>query len=470
MAAVLESILPYGPTAPRWAVDKVFGAALGGDGRTGAKATPEFRAALSWSLLRAGRFDDALKLSEGRGLTVLSQAAGEVPDTMQSVCYSVTAETFLLNGRLSDAAATARIAADYATESQPHRFRALSLLAATLALSGEVAPAAGAIGSAWELDGGRGWVGASWPLVLATTQIGFWQSDADGIQEALDTFSRVADPDAVERAVANTAVLGLHMVREDYHSAVATAATLTKSVDAKLCPPLLANGAISSEALALVHLGDPGAALKALGHRVSPPAHTTCFELLRAGIHLQLGEPRKALAVTEVCVRNTPDHSPLSLPSVLLRRAIAHEVLGHHSLADADFSRSAHLSAEFAGIRAAIGLPLDVIETLYWRLAANEPEFRPKLTQELPPQDVYPDREPLGFDLPDHLTERERVLAGWLTTDMTIQAIAEQLCVSTNTVKTQTKSLYRKLGVSSRREAIERLEATGIVRTNPSAN
>lgn len=463
VGAVLKSTLPTGARAPRWAVDSLVGA--GPDaGRTRIGTTPEFLAGLVWSLLRSGRPGDALRLADRRGSVALSRTAGEALPTTQSVCYSVLAEAFLLNGRLPDAAAAARSAADYAVTSDPHRFRALALLAAALSVNGETASAAEAVGAARELGEERGWIAASWPMVLASAQIGFRRSDAAGMAQALDAFRLVPDPDAVERAVAKISLVKLHMVREDYHRAVAVAETLGKGVDAKLCPPLLADQAVSSEALALVQLGDPGGALRLLEGRVSPAAHTTCFELLRAGIHLQLGEPRKALAVTEVCVRGTPDHSLLSLPSVLLRRAVAHELLGHHSLADADFSRSAHLAAEFTGIRAAIGLPLDVIETLYWRLVVKEPRFRPELIDRLPPEADYPDREPVGFDLPEQLTEREQVLAQWLPTDLSMRAIAEKLCVSTNTVKTQAKSLYRKLGATSRSEAVERLEATGVVK------
>ncbi|MCW5950722.1 MAG: helix-turn-helix transcriptional regulator [Propionibacteriaceae bacterium] len=156
----------------------------------------------------------------------------------------------------------------------------------------------------------------------------------------------------------------------------------------------------------------------------------------------------------------TPDHSLRTFPSVLLRRAVAHELLGHHALADADFSRSAHLAAELSGIRPAIGLPLDVLDRLYRRLLVREPGFRRPLTERIPEAGTYPDPEPLGFDLAP-LTERERVLANWLTTDLTLAGIAAELCVSINTVKTQAKSLYRKLGVSTRKDAVQRLERTG---------
>jgi len=55
-----------------------------------------------------------------------------------------------------------------------------------------------------------------------------------------------------------------------------------------------------------------------------------------------------------------------------------------------------------------------------------------------------------------------RVLA-LLPTHMSLAQIGERLCVSTNTVKTHSKSLYRKLGVGSRAEAVEEGRALGLV-------
>ena len=54
----------------------------------------------------------------------------------------------------------------------------------------------------------------------------------------------------------------------------------------------------------------------------------------------------------------------------------------------------------------------------------------------------------------ERLTTRERVVLSHLSEDMTLEDLASQLWVTRNTVKTQVRSLYRKLGVSTRAEAI----------------
>ena len=61
------------------------------------------------------------------------------------------------------------------------------------------------------------------------------------------------------------------------------------------------------------------------------------------------------------------------------------------------------------------------------------------------------------------LTKAELRLIPLLSTHLTFTEIGERLYVSRNTVKTQAMSIYRKLNVSSRSEAIERVEAIGLL-------
>lgn len=61
------------------------------------------------------------------------------------------------------------------------------------------------------------------------------------------------------------------------------------------------------------------------------------------------------------------------------------------------------------------------------------------------------------------LTNAELRLVPYLSTHLTFPEIAERLHVSRHTVKTQAMSIYRKLGVTSRSEAIERMERIGLL-------
>jgi LuxR family transcriptional regulator, maltose regulon positive regulatory protein len=67
------------------------------------------------------------------------------------------------------------------------------------------------------------------------------------------------------------------------------------------------------------------------------------------------------------------------------------------------------------------------------------------------------------------LSDAQRRILRLLATDLTLREIGRELYLSTNTVKTHTRSIYRKLGVSSRTEAVEaaRTEGRTVGSTSP---
>ena len=64
---------------------------------------------------------------------------------------------------------------------------------------------------------------------------------------------------------------------------------------------------------------------------------------------------------------------------------------------------------------------------------------------------------------PSALTDAELRLVPWLATHLSFREIGERLYLSTNTVKTEALSAYRKLGVSSRSEAVEAAVTVGLL-------
>lgn len=60
------------------------------------------------------------------------------------------------------------------------------------------------------------------------------------------------------------------------------------------------------------------------------------------------------------------------------------------------------------------------------------------------------------------LTRRERVILSNLDEETTLDEIASRLWVSRNTVKSQVRSVYRKLGVSTRADAVARARQYGL--------
>ena len=61
------------------------------------------------------------------------------------------------------------------------------------------------------------------------------------------------------------------------------------------------------------------------------------------------------------------------------------------------------------------------------------------------------------------LTNAELRVLGYLPSHLCFREIAERLYVSSNTVKTHARAIYRKLEVSSRGEAVDRARRAGLV-------
>jgi LuxR family maltose regulon positive regulatory protein len=54
------------------------------------------------------------------------------------------------------------------------------------------------------------------------------------------------------------------------------------------------------------------------------------------------------------------------------------------------------------------------------------------------------------------LSEREQEILRWLNSQLSLREIASELFVSYETVKTHARHIYRKLGVSTREQAVGR--------------
>ena len=66
-----------------------------------------------------------------------------------------------------------------------------------------------------------------------------------------------------------------------------------------------------------------------------------------------------------------------------------------------------------------------------------------------------------GLDEP--LTDSETRVLRYLPTHLTVQDIANELCLSVNTVSTHRRHLYAKLRVYTRNEAVDHARALGLL-------
>ena len=161
------------------------------------------------------------------------------------------------------------------------------------------------------------------------------------------------------------------------------------------------------------------------------------------------GRDEQVLAVLQPLTseRATRDHLRTRIEAMILS-AIAADRFGDHALALASLQRALDLAAP-ADLRAPFlaysELLAGMIDRYSWQLAGSS-SYAAELVDDLHPEELPVFVEPL--------TSRELAVLEYLPTMMTNTEIARHLLVSVNTVKTHLKSVYRKLGVERRRDAV----------------
>lgn len=172
------------------------------------------------------------------------------------------------------------------------------------------------------------------------------------------------------------------------------------------------------------------------------------------------GHPDQMLALADRWLRGDGSSMFVSLPALVLR-AEATRQLGHPEQAVPMLQRAFSLAARNRDL-----LPLTVLggsagaslmEAWETVLPTVTPQFD---LRKLPPL------LPLGAQIP-LLSSREAETLQDLAAGLTAQGISRARHVSVNTVKSQLKSLYRKLGASSREDALVRATTLGLLCGSP---
>jgi LuxR family maltose regulon positive regulatory protein len=174
-----------------------------------------------------------------------------------------------------------------------------------------------------------------------------------------------------------------------------------------------------------------------------------------ARAHLAAGESRAARdCVRGVLSSSSPQVSRFTLVEALLCDA---------RIAEADASDGQALEILTRALDVAQGetvLPFLRARDALAGLLARHPGMVPRWPVALVPAAGQPPlpvpAQRLPHDLPDPLTPRELTILRLLTTAMSTGEIADELCLSVNTIKTHLAAIYRKLPASRRREAVQR--------------
>ena len=148
-----------------------------------------------------------------------------------------------------------------------------------------------------------------------------------------------------------------------------------------------------------------------------------------------------------------------TLIEVLALTAAARDAGGDRPAALASLERAATLAQPEGWVRVLLEAP----PRLRAELARSRPDLTVvrDLTEPSRPPAASADPTPPGPV--DPLSERELVVLRLLASDLDGPAIARELVVSLNTVRTHTKHIYAKLGVNSRRAAVSRAHQLGLL-------
>jgi LuxR family maltose regulon positive regulatory protein len=209
-------------------------------------------------------------------------------------------------------------------------------------------------------------------------------------------------------------------------------------------------------------LGRPRSALQTLRrHRGTPEALIAEVAVARA--YLALGDLDRAGASVRA-VTTTP--SPFVDRPLLVDAALCEAEIAHRR---GDEGRATELLARALQIAAGeIVLPFvqatGALKAVLIRHRALTSLWPAPVAAGTRPDPRAPGRPGTRVDppaprldpLPDALTHRERAVLQLITTSMSTAEIAEELCLSVNTVKTHLAAIYRKLSVGRRREAVFR--------------
>lgn len=201
---------------------------------------------------------------------------------------------------------------------------------------------------------------------------------------------------------------------------------------------------------AFLALGDRPSAARALELASPSPDHVVCSCAAQAATRLAAGDATGALEIIVTCDLPGAGHAARPQVELLVVAAAAHDALGESGASDVALDRALALAHD-VGVRSPLAHVAHATARHLLERAASRrhPDAVARLVREvaasIPAAAVHP---------AESLSEREMQIAERLAGDESTSEIAAALFISSNTVKTHLRSIYRKLEVSTRRDAV----------------
>jgi len=399
--------------------------------------------------------DRAVDAAAARLLGVPGDVKTAVASGLRASVLLTQASVHLWHGRHEDVAALLEEAmAEAATDGQDGlELEALSMMACLDSLWSRANRAERAIQQAQAMRKAKG-LAAPAALELATAVSALFSGNLGGQARAtariVPSGAAGADP-ALDTAAA--LVLAAGLLARDQRAE--PRAILQEQADRVLPPALAAYRDVMLADLETSY-GRPRSALARL-ERLRKTKFAPVIAPAAARAHLALGDPRSA----RDCVRDV-----LASPSSQISRLTFVEALlcdARIAEAGGDVGQALEILVHaFDAARGEVVLPFHCASASFAGLLARHPGMagqwpagavaetrRAGIPVQVPAQRV-------ARDLPDPLTPRELTILRLLATSLSTGEIADELCLSVNTVKTHLAAIYRKLPASRRREAVLR--------------
>ncbi|MFC9518638.1 LuxR C-terminal-related transcriptional regulator [Nocardiaceae bacterium NPDC056970] len=257
-------------------------------------------------------------------------------------------------------------------------------------------------------------------------------------------------------SVAATALFGIDAA-PDRRTAVAALHTATAAGGSAPHPPGLIAACLPSIQFAYLHIGENTWARELTTNAATALGRNGDVALLEAVLHLCANQLERArtilLPVLEGEVRCAAATNIVTawLVEAEIARRRAHDARAHDAVGEAlRLAEPENVLRPFHDMAAA---SQELLSASRGRFGSRD-GFAERVWTSLP-------RSPVATA--ERLTRRELQLLAELPTWRTAEEIAADLCVSVNTVKTHLRGIYRKLGVTNRRDAVSAAHTHGLL-------
>ncbi|HKQ01357.1 MAG TPA: LuxR C-terminal-related transcriptional regulator [Actinomycetes bacterium] len=333
----------------------------------------------------------------------------------------------------------------------------MSQLALVYAMRGELHEALRWGTNAAEIAVEQDWLSSSTPAAggdLALAWVSYYQDDLGEASRYADQ-AGAASGGAWQPMTLAVAILRARLLRArgDIAGSLSTVAAVRRDLAGWRAPLHLWRWLLLTEAELRSAAGHPQSASAVRTSLDSGPVSGGEAVVL-ARLHLAESDPAGAAETIAPCLDGVASDGFLLVPAeVWLLDALASDAVADHDRAASSLERALSL-AEHEGLRRSFldaGAPGRSLLARYRQRVPTSWSYLDELLQASAEgvQVTVPEARLL-----EHLTERELAVLNYLPSLMTYEEIAGDLFVSLNTVKTHAYGIFRKLGVTGRRQAV----------------